>query len=62
MSRTPRAKDPATPDKRRDANHQNALRSTGPGTGEGVLACKNNALRHGLRAVQAVVPGEDPDE
>jgi hypothetical protein len=50
-----------TTDKRRDANRRNALRSTGPKTGEGVLACKNNALRHGLRAVQAVVPGEDPD-
>jgi hypothetical protein len=51
-----------TTDKKRDANRRNALRSTGPRTGEGVLACKNNALRHGLRAVQAVVPGEDPDE
>jgi hypothetical protein len=49
-----------TTDKKRDANRRNALRSTGPRTGEGVRACKNNALRHGLRAVQAVVPGEDP--
>jgi hypothetical protein len=62
MSRTPRAKDSATTDKKRDANRRNALRSTGPKTGEGVRACKNNALRHGLRAVQAVVPGEDPDQ
>src|SRR5262249_31063848 len=29
---------------------------------EGVLACKNNALHHGLRALQTVVPGEDPAE
>jgi hypothetical protein len=45
-----------------EANRRNALHSTGPKTGDGVLACKNNALRHGLRAVQTLVPGEDPDE
>jgi hypothetical protein len=26
------------------------------------LACKNNAIRHGHRSVQTVVPGEDPGE
>jgi hypothetical protein len=52
----------ATTEKKVEANRRNALRSTGPKTGEGVLACKNNALRHGLRAVQTVVPGEDPSE
>jgi hypothetical protein len=62
MSRTPTAKDSVTTDKKREANHRNALRSTGPKTGEGVQACKNIALRHGLRAVQTVVPGEDPGE
>ena len=32
-----------------------------PNTAEGLEAVKNNALRHGLRAIQTVVPGEDPD-
>jgi hypothetical protein len=48
-------------DKQLEANRQNALQSTGPTTIEGVEAVKLNALRHGLRSVQTVVPGEDPD-
>jgi hypothetical protein len=48
-------------DKQLEANHQNALRSTGPKTMEGVEAVKFNALRHGLRSVQSVVPGENLD-
>jgi hypothetical protein len=44
--------------KQLDANRRNALSSTGPTTEAGILACKNNALRHGLRALQTVVPGE----
>ena len=44
-------------EKQLEANHQNALRSTGPNTVEGVEAVKLNALRHGLRSVQTVVPG-----
>jgi hypothetical protein len=48
-------------EKQLEANHQNALRSTGPKTVEGVEAVKLNALRHGLRSVQTVVVGEDPD-
>jgi hypothetical protein len=51
-----------TTDKQRAANRRNAHRSTGPKTERGVGVCKHNALRHGLRALQAVVPGEDPDE
>jgi hypothetical protein len=47
-------------DRQLDANRQNALQSTGPKTVEGVAAVKLNALRHGLRSVQTVVPGEDP--
>jgi hypothetical protein len=47
-------------EKQLEANQQNALRSTGPTTVEGVEAIKLNALRHGLRSVQTVVPGEDP--
>jgi hypothetical protein len=49
-------------DKRLEANRQNALRSTGPTTAEGVQGCKNNAPRHGLRSLQTVVPGEDLGE
>ena len=47
-------------EKQLEANHHNALRSTGPKTADGVEAIKLNALRHGLRSVQTVVPGEDP--
>ena len=50
------------PDKQREANRRNALRSTGPKTAEGVEGCKMNAFRHGLRAVQTVVPGENSDD
>jgi hypothetical protein len=49
-------------DKQLEANRRNALRSSGPKTEEGVQGCKDNALRHGPRAFQTVVPGEDPDE
>jgi hypothetical protein len=45
-----------------EANRQNALRSTGPKTHEGVEASKMNAVCHGLRALQTVVPGEDAAE
>ena len=47
-------------DKQLEANRQNALQSTGPKTAEGVEVVKNNALRHGLRAIQTVVPGKCP--
>ena len=45
-----------------EANRRNALQSTGPKTGEGVEAARFNALRHGLRALQTVVPGEAPEQ
>jgi hypothetical protein len=45
-----------------EANRRNALQSTGPKTGEGIEAARFNALRHGLRALQTVVPGEAPEE
>ena len=45
-----------------EANRRNALQSTGPKTGEGIVATRFNAVRHGLRALQTVVPGEDPEE
>jgi hypothetical protein len=50
-----------TSERQLEANRQNALQSTGPTTVGGEDASKLNALRHGLRSVQTVVPGEDPD-
>jgi hypothetical protein len=49
-------------DKQREANRRNALQSTGPKTPEGANASKLNALRHGFRAVQTVVPGENAED
>jgi hypothetical protein len=46
-------------DKQHEANRRNALQSTGPKTVEGAEGCKMNALCHGLRSVQTVIPGED---
>jgi len=51
-----------TSQKQAEANRRNALQSTGPKTGEGIEAARFNALRHGLRALQTVVPGEAPEE
>jgi hypothetical protein len=45
-----------------EANRRNALQSTGPKTEEGMEAARFNALRHGLRSLQTVVPGEAPEE
>ena len=45
----------------RDANRRNALQSTGPKTPEGKAAASRNALKHGLLARDAVLPGEDPN-
>ncbi len=45
-----------------EANRENARSSTGPRTRTGKAASKMNALKHGLRAEQVVVPGEDPAE
>ena len=44
------------------ANRTNAEKSTGPRTPEGKEKASQNALKHGLRAKQAVIPGEDPGE
>jgi hypothetical protein len=44
------------------ANRLNAARSTGPRTAEGKAAVSQNAVKHGLRAEQAVIRGEDPGE
>jgi hypothetical protein len=45
-----------------EANRRNAFQSTGPTTGEGIEAVRFNALRHGLRSLQTVIPGETPEE
>src|SRR6266576_68540 len=43
-----------------NANRANALRSTGPRSGEGKSASRFNALKHGIDAASIVIPGEDP--
>src|SRR5208283_3548690 len=46
-----------------EANRRNALRSTGPTTPEGKQASRLNALKHGLRAKDVIIPGqEEPAE
>ena len=42
------------------ANRQNAKKSTGPRTEDGKAHTSQNALKHGLLARDAVLPGEDP--
>ena len=42
------------------ANRNNAKKSTGPRTQEGKTRSAKNALKHGLLARDAVLPGEDP--
>lgn len=44
------------------ANRQNAQKSTGPRTLDGRARVAQNALRHGLRAEQSVIIGEDMAE
>jgi hypothetical protein len=44
------------------ANRNNAQKSTGPRTEEGKAHVSQNALKHGLLARDAVLPGEDPAE
>jgi len=44
------------------ANRDNATKSTGPRTEEGKARVSQNALKHGLLASNAVLPGEDPAE
>src|SRR4051812_38115947 len=42
-----------------EANRRNSQKSTGPRTAEGKARTRSNALRHGLLARQALLPGED---
>ena len=48
-----------TSERQKAANRTNALHSTGPKTREGKAAVRLNAIRHGLLARDAVLPGED---
>src|SRR2546428_6170459 len=48
-----------TSTKKSGPNRQNALLSTGPKTPEGKAAASLNALKHGLLAREALLPGED---
>ena len=49
-------------DKQTSASRENAKKSTGPRTPEGKANSSKNALKHGLMAQDAVIPGEDPAE
>ena len=42
-----------------EANRNNAKQSTGPRTNQGKQRSSQNALKHGLRAEQSVIPGEN---
>jgi len=44
------------------ANRANARKSTGPRTAEGKAVVAQNAVKHGLRAEQMVIKGEDPGQ
>ena len=48
-----------TSDKKAEANRRNALKSTGPKTPEGKNLVRLNAVRHGLRSEEILLPGED---
>ena len=48
--------------KQTSASRENAKKSTGPRTPEGKANSSKNALKHGLMAEDAVIPGEDPAE
>ncbi len=45
-----------------NANRKNAKKSTGPRTTQGKERSSKNALKHGLLALDSVIPGEDPAE
>ena len=51
-----------TSEKQIKANRENAKKSTGPRTDSGKTRIAKNALKHGLLAQDAVLPGEDPAE
>src|SRR5438270_14079394 len=51
---------PASSERRIASNRQNAKNSTGPKTAAGKAKSRLNAVKHGLRAEQVILPGEDP--
>jgi hypothetical protein len=51
---------PTSSDRKVTANRANAKHSTGPKSNAGKAKSRLNALKHGLRAEQVVIPGEDP--
>ena len=51
-----------TTEKQKQASRNNAKHSTGPKTDEGKQRSSQNTLKHGLYAVESVIPGEDPAE
>src|SRR5579875_1744280 len=50
------------PEAQRQASRVNGAKSRGPATPEGKAISRFNGLKHGLRAEEAVLPGEDPAE
>jgi hypothetical protein len=50
-----------TSEKKAQSNRRNALKSTGPKTPEGKDAVRLNALKHGLRSEEILLPGEDEE-
>ena len=49
-------------EKQRQASLANGAKSRGPTSAAGKAVSKFNGLKHGLRAEQVVLPGEDPAE
>jgi hypothetical protein len=47
--------------KKKEANRENAQRSTGPKTAAGKKSVRHNALKHGILAKATLLPGEDPE-
>ena len=53
---------PPISERKRAANQRNALLSTGPRSDAGKMISKFNNLKHGYRAQELILPGEDPQE
>ena len=51
-----------TTEKQNVANRRNTQLSTGPKTAEGKAKSSINALKHGLTAVQILIPSENADD
>ena len=62
FSETPASSPNGKSSKRADANRHNAQKSTGPRTPEGKTRSSLNAVKHGLTAQTALLPGESFEE